>query len=70
MSVSRGCWKIGNKEFNEVDQVYITSSKHPSEIVRQEYYVLTGMQPELIDLPWVDDLSSKEQRKIEFGDES
>ncbi len=69
MSVSRGCWKIGNKELNEIDHVQITSSRRPSEIVRQEYYVLSGMLPDLRDLPWMDDLTPEEKRKIEFNTE-
>ena len=65
MSFTKGCWKIGNKDRNEVDEVHVTSSKRPSEVLRQEYYVLSGMQPNLNDLPWEDDLTAAEKRKIE-----
>ncbi len=68
MSITKGCWKIGNKERNEVDEVLITSAHHPSEVVRQEYYVLAGMEPDIDSLPWLDDLTPEQRRKIELGE--
>lgn len=67
MSITKGCWKIGNKELNEIDEVMTTSNNRPSEVVRQEYYVLSGMEPDINSLPWADDLSPEQKRKIEFG---
>ena len=67
MSATKGCWKIGNKRLNEVDQVLITSAHHPSEVVRQEYYVLTGMEPDINVLPWLDDLTPDQRKTIEHG---
>ena len=67
MSATIGCWKIGNKERNEVDEIMTTSENHPSEVVRQEYYVLSGMEPLIKDLPWAEDLTSAQRREIEFG---
>ena len=68
MSGSRGYWKIGNKERNEVDEVQITSDHHPSEVVRQEYYVLAGIEPSLKNLPWLEDIPPEEREKILFGE--
>ena len=67
MSITKGCWKIGNKERNEVDEIMTTSNNRPSETVRQEYYVLAGMEPKINDLPWAEDLAPEQKRKIEFG---
>lgn len=67
MSITKGCWKIGNKELNEVDEIMTTSDHRPSEVVRQEYYVLAGMEPHISSLPWAEDLSPEQKRKIEFG---
>ena len=67
MSITKGCWKIGNKERNEVDEILTTSAHHPSEVVRQEYYVLTGMEPRIRDLPWAEDLTPKQKQEIELG---
>ena len=67
MSATKGCWKIGNKKLKQIDQVLVTSAHHPSEVVRQEYYVLTGMEPDINALPWVDDLTGEQKRNIELG---
>lgn len=67
MSITKGYWKIGNKERNEVDEVMTASDNRPSEVVRQEYYVLSGMEPSISDLPWAEDLTPKQKREIEFG---
>jgi len=66
MPDTKGCWKIGRKETNEIDEVQVTSSRRPSEVVRQEYYVLAGLEPDLNELPWEEDLTPAEQDKILF----
>lgn len=67
MSATKGCWKIGNKKLKQIDQVLVTSANHPSEVVRQEYYVLAGMKPDIDSLPWIDDLTPQQRREIELG---
>ncbi|MGE4610999.1 MAG: hypothetical protein AAED33_06345 [Paracoccaceae bacterium] len=59
--------KSAIKKLKQIDQVLITSSHHPSEVVRQEYYVLTGMEPDINTLPWIEDLTPKQRKNIELG---